>query len=153
MTTERKKRTAAPGQVYTQYIEQLEKYSAYQILSADKKRICYVALDYLEPKPPTQEMLADLRRFYREYFNYNHKIVKSNINNTPVPPNFILIGECELKSDPRSEVFSADWPKGTDYRQAELWKHFSEEERTAYKKYRNSGDFVMIHGKHFKKIR
>lgn len=151
MIRERKSRTAMPGQVYAHYIEQLDKYSAYQILSVDKEGICYVALDYLESTLPTEAILADIQPFYLEHFNYNHHLVKSNINNTPVPKDYILIGECELKSEPSSNIFSGDWPEGLDYRQAELWKSFSEEERNAYKKYRNSGDFVIVRGKQFRK--
>lgn len=146
-----KQRTAEPGEVYAFYVEMLGKYGACQVLAVDGKSICYVLLDYLEADSPKPDMLEHLKPYYRESFRYHHQIIKTGIENTPVPRDYQYVGLCELKSTPVWDSYSWKWPTGEDYYYEERWKSFDEKARTAYKKYINSGDFACVHGKMFKK--
>lgn len=146
-------RTAAPKDVYAYYIDRLGKYGACQVLCIhqDSQSLCYVTLDYLEKEPPTAEQLETINPYYRQAFRNHHNITKYLINNTPVPRNYIYIGQCELKADIKCSSFSGSWPKGWEYYYEERWRAYDETARTAYKKYCNSGDFVRVHGQMFRK--
>ncbi len=147
----KKQRTAKPGEVYAFYIESLGKYGACQILAVDGKSVCYVLLDYLEAGLPKADILERLKPYYRESFRYHHQLIKTGIENTPVPRDYRYIGQCGLKSDPVWDSYSWKWPDGEDYYYEERWKSFDENARSAYKKYINSGDFVSVHGRMFRK--
>lgn len=151
MSTNKRKRTAAPNEVYAYYIERLDKYGACQIISTDKGSICCVTLDYLESEPPTVNDLDELQPFYRESYRYHHHMVKSFIEKKPVPTDYIYIGKCELKTDDNCSWYSGAWSRGNDYIAEEKWQALDEEVRAAYKKYMNSGEFVSVHGKMIKK--
>ncbi len=151
MGTKLKQRAAKPGEVYAFYVEMLEKYGVCQILAVDRKSICYVLLDYLEAAPPKADILDSLKPYDKESFRNHHQIVKTWIENTPVPRDYRYIGSCELKSDPVCNSFSWKWPMGEDYYYEERWRAFDEKAREAYKKYINSGDFVSVHGRMFQK--
>lgn len=146
-----KRRAAKPGEVYAFYVERLGKYGACQILAVDGKRICYVLLDYLEDDLPGEDILERLQPYHRESFRYHHQMVKMGIENTPVPRDYRYMGKCGLKSSPECNSYSWKWPTGEDYCYEERWKSFDEKARSAYKKYINSGDFVSIHGRMFRK--
>ena len=146
-----KQRTAKPGEVYAFYVEMLGKYGACQILAVDGKSICYVLLDYLEDDLPEKDSLERLQPYHRESFRYHHQMIKTGIENTPVPRDYRYIGQCGLKSSPVWDSYSWKWPTGEDYYYEERWKSFDETDRSAYKKYINSGDFVSIHGRMFRK--
>ena len=146
-----KQRKAKPGEVYAFYVELSGKYGACQVLAVDGKSICYVLLDYLEEVPPEEDILERLKPYHRESFRHHHQVVKTGIENTPVPRDYLYIGRCELKSDPAWDSYSWKWPSGEDYYYEERWKSFDENARLAYKKYINSGDFVSVHGRMFRK--
>ena len=146
-----KQRAAKPGEVYAFYVERLGKYGACQILAVEDKSICYVLLDYLEDDLPGEDILKQLQPYHRESFRYHHQIIKNGIENIPVPQDYRYIGYCELKSSPVWDSYSWKWPTGEDYHYEERWKSFDEKARMAYKKYINSGDFVSIHGRMFRK--
>lgn len=146
-----RQRTAQPGEVYAFYIEILEKYGVCQILAVEDKSICYVLLDYLEAVPPKEDILERLKPYHRKSFRYHHQIVKTGIENTPVPRDYRYVGRCGLKSDPTWDFYSWKWPSGEDYYYEERWKSFDENARLAYKKYINSGDSVSVHGRMFRK--
>ena len=146
-----KQRTAKPGEVYAFYVEMLGKYGACQILAVDGKSICYVLLDYLEDDLPGKDSLERLQPYHRESFRYHRQMIKTGIENTPVPRDYRYIGQCGLKSSPVWDSYSWKWPTGEDYYHEERWKSFDETNRSAYKKYSNSGDFVSIHGRMFRK--
>ena len=146
-----KQRTAKPGKVYAFYVEMLGKYGVCQILAVDGKSICYVLLDYLECDLPREDILERLQPYHRESFRYHHQMIKTGIENTPVPRDYRYIGQCRLKSSPVWDSYSWKWPAGEDYCNEERWKSFDEKARSAYKKYVNSGDFVSIHGRMFRK--
>lgn len=58
----------------------------------------------------------------------------------------------ELKPYSVCNSFSGNrWPMGEDYYYEERWKALDEKVRAAYKKYMNSGEFVVVHGQKFKK--
>lgn len=147
-----KQRTVKPGEVYAFYVEMLGKYGACQILAVGDKSICYVLLDYLEDDLPGKDILERLQPYYRESFRYHHQMIKTGIENTPVPRDYRYIGQCGLKSSPVWDSYSWKWPTGEDYYYEERWKSFDETNRSAYKKYINSGDFVSIHDRMFRKI-
>ncbi len=151
MPNKRVKRIAKSGEVYAYYIDCLEKYGACQVIAVEQKSICLLTLDYLEITPPGEDMLEDLKPFYRESYRYHHQIVKSWIDNSPVPRDYLLIGECGLKADSVCSSYSGKWPKGEDYYYEERWKAMDEMARAAYKKYINNGEFVSVHGQMFKK--
>ncbi len=140
-----------PGEVYAFFAEILGKYGACQILAMDGKSICYVLLDYLDAVPPKADILDSLKPYDKESFRHHHQMAKTWIEKTPVPRDYLYIGQCELKSDPVCNSFSWKWPMGEDYYYEERWKAFDEKARAAYKKYINSGDFVSVHGRMFKK--
>lgn len=144
-------RVAEPGEVYAFYVEMLGKYGACQVLAVDGKSVCYVLLNYLKAEIPKQDMLGQLRPYYREAFRNHHQIIKTGIENTPVPRDYWYVGRCELKSTPIWDSYSWKWSAGEDYYYEERWRSFDEKARSAYKKYINSGDFVCIHGQMFKK--
>lgn len=146
-----RQRAAKPGEVYAFYAEMSGKYGACQILAADERSVCYVLLDYLEDVLPGEDILECLKPYHREAFRYHHQIVKAGIENTPVPRDYRYIGRCELKSSPVWNSYSWKWPAGEDYYYEERWRSFDESARAAYKKYINSGDFVSVHGRMFKK--
>ncbi len=146
-----KQRTAKSGDVYAFYVEMLGKYGACQILAVDGKSICYVLLDYLEDDLPEKDSLERLQPYHRESFRYHHQMIKTGIENTPVPRDYRYIGQCGLKSSPTWDSYSWKWPTGEDYYYEERWKSFDETNRSAYKKYSNSGDFVSVHGRMFRK--
>lgn len=146
-----KQRTAKPGEVYAFYVEMLGKYGACQILAVEDKSICYVLLDYLENDLPGKDILERLQPYHRESFRYHHQMIKTGIENTPVPRDYRYIGQCGLKSSPVWDSYSWKWPTGEDYYYEERWKSFGETARSAYKKYINSGDFVSVHGRMFRK--
>ena len=146
-----KQRTAKSGDVYAFYVEMLGKYGACQILAVDGKSICYVLLDYLEDDLPEKDSLERLQPYHRESFRYHHQMIKTGIENTPVPRDYRYIGQCGLKSSPVWDSYSWKWPTGEDYYYEERWKSFDETARSAYKKYINSGDFVSVHGRMFRK--
>ena len=147
------KRTAESGDVYAYYIEKLHKYGAYQVIrvNQESKSICYIALDYLGNEPPELMSIESLQPYYRQAFRWNHNIVKELINNSPVPRDYLFIGQCSLKTDDKCNTFAGGWPKGLEYIYEERWKAFDENARAAYKKYCNSGDFVTVKGKMFRK--
>lgn len=145
-------RIAKPGEVYAYYIDSLGKYGAYQIIAVQEKSICLLTLDYLESTPPGEEVLEDLKPYHRESYRYHHQIVKSCIDRSPVPRDYLLIGECGLKTDSVCNSYSGRrWPMGEDYCHEEHWKALDEKARAAYKKHINSGEFVTVHGQMFKK--
>ena len=109
----RKQRTAEPGEVYAFYVDMLGKYGACQILAADGDGICYVLLDYLGTAPPEADMLEELELYHQESFRYHYTIVKTWIENTPVPRDYRYIGRCGLKSNPQCSTYSWKWPAGT----------------------------------------
>lgn len=146
-----KQRDAKPGEVYAFYVEALGKYGACQILAVDGKGVCYVLLDYLEAALPEADILERLKPYHRESFRYHHQIVKTWIENTPIPQDYQYIGLCGLKSDPKCNTYSWKWPIGDDYYYEERWSSFDERARAAYKKYINSGEMVSVHGQSFKK--
>lgn len=146
-----KQRFAKPGEVYAFYVEMLGKYGVCQILAVDAKSICYVLLDYLEDVLPETDILENLGLYYRESFRYHRQMIKTGIENTPVPRDYNYIGKCGLKSSPAWDFYSWKWPAEEDYFYEERWKSFDENARSAYKKYINSGDFVSVHGRMFKK--
>lgn len=146
-----KQRIAKPGEIYAFYVEILGKYGACQILAVDGKSICCVLLDYLEDVLPEADILDNLGLYRRESFRYHHQIIKTGIDNTPVPRDYRYIGQCGLKCSPVWDSYSWKWPAGEDYCYEERWKCFDENTRSAYKKYVNSGDFVSVHGRAFKK--
>ena len=146
-----KQRVAKPGEVYAFYVEMLGKYGVCQILAVDGKSICYVLLDYLEDVPPKADILEELKPYYRESFRYHHQMIKTGIENTPVPRDYRYIGQCGLKSSPVWDSYSWKWPAGEDYYAEVRWKSFDENARSAYKKYINSGDLISVHGRMFKK--
>ena len=146
-----KQRTAKPGEVYAFYVEMLGKYGVCQILAVDGKSICYVLLDHLEDDPPGEDILEQLQPYHRGAFRYHHQMIKTGIQNTPVPRDHRYIGKCELKSSPVWDSYSWKWPTGEDYYYEERWRSFDENARSAYKKYINSGDLVSIHGRMFRK--
>ena len=129
-----KQRTAKPGEVYAFYVEMLGKYGACQILAVDGKSICYVLLDYLEDDLPEKDSLERLQPYHRESFRYHHQMIKTGIENTPVPRDYRYIGQCGLKSSPTWDSYSWKWPTGEDYYYEERWKSFDETNRSAYKK-------------------
>lgn len=110
-----KQRTAKPGEVYSFYVEMLGKYGACQILAVDGKSICYVLLDYLENDLPGKDILERLQPYHRESFRYHHQMIKTGIENTPVPRDYRYIGQCGLKSSPVWDSYSWKWPTGEDY--------------------------------------
>ena len=142
---------AKAGEVYAFYVEMLGKYGACQILAVDGKSICYVLLDYLEDELPGKDILEGLQPYHRESFRYHHQMIKTGIENTPVPRDYRYIDQCGLKSSPVWDSYSWKWPTGEDYYYEERWKSFDETARSAYKKYINSGDFVSVHGRMFRK--
>lgn len=145
-------RIAKPGEVYAYYIDRLGKYGACQVIAVQEKSICLLALDYLESTPPGEDALEDLKPYHRESYRYHHQIVKSCIDRSPVPRDYLLIGECGLKTDSVCNFYSGRrWPMGEDYCHEEHWKALDEEARAAYKKHINSGEFVAVHGQMFKK--
>lgn len=146
-----KQRTAKPGEVYAFYVEMMGKYGACQILAVDGKSICYVLLDYLEDDLPGEDILEQLLPYHRESFRYHHQMIKAGIENTSVPRDYRYIGQCGLKSSPVWDSYSWKWPTGEDYCYEERWKSFDEKARSAYKKYVNSGDFVSVHSRMFRK--
>lgn len=146
-----KQRTAKAGEVYAFYVEMLGKYGVCQILAVDGKSICYVLLDYLENDLPGKDILEQLQPYHRESFRYHHQMIKTGIENTPVPRDYRYIGQCGLKSSPVWDSYSWKWSTGEDYYYEERWKSFDETARLAYKKYINSGDFVSVHGRMFRK--
>ncbi len=140
--------------VYSLYIEELEKYGAYQILKADKKEnsICYVMLDYLEVQPPTNQQLSDLKPLYMERYRYHHTLAISYISNYMVPADFIFCGVCMPIADyKKCHTFSSDFSRGHEYIQEEFWKSLGEEFNIRYKKYRTSGESYEV-GKSGKKL-
>ena len=110
-------RNPEPGDVYAYYIDELSRYGTCQILSVHQEcqSLCYVTLDYLAEIPPTAEQLDSIKPYYRQAFRCRHSITKSCIYNTPVPRNYIYIGQCELKTDTKCNSFSGNWPKGSEY--------------------------------------
>lgn len=151
MSTDRKRRIAQPGEVYAYYIDCLGKYGACQIIAVNADGICCVALDHLEDEPPRTEQIESLRPYYSEAFRNHHQIVKEWISNDPVPQDYRFIGQCGLKTDEKCNCYAGRWPDGRDYYYEERWKAYDESARAAYKKYMNSGEFVTVHGKMFKK--
>ena len=150
-TDGRGQRTAKPGEIYAFYVDMLGRYGACQILEADGEGICYVLLDYLGAAPPEADMLEGLGLYHQESFRHHHTIVKTRIENTPVPRDYQYIGSCGLKSDPRCSTYSWKWPAGEVYYHEERWRAFDGDARAAYKKYINSGDNVCVHGRMFRK--
>ena len=151
MSENQTKRTPEAGEVYAYYIEGLGKYGACQVIAMEPKSLCYVLLDYLGAAPPGEEMLEDLKPYYRESYRYHHQMVKSRIDKYPVPRDYMFIGRCGLKTDSVCNSYSWKWPMGEDYFYEERWKALDEKSRAAYKKYMNSGEFVTVHGQMFKK--
>lgn len=146
------KRIAKTGEIYAYYIDCLGKYGACQIIAVQEKSICLLTLDYLELTPPGEDMLEDLKPYHRESYRYHHQMAKSWFDKSPVPRDYLLIGECGLKTDPVCNSYSGrKWPMGEDYCYEERWKALDEKARAAYKKYINSGEFVTVHGQMFKK--
>lgn len=139
------------GEVYSCYVKQLNKYGAYQILSVEKKSICYVALDYLEDTPPTEEMLSTLTPLHREMYHYHHGIAMTYTSNDHVPKDYRYIGTCTPVTDKPCNSFSGDWNDGLEYVSRARWEAIDEEARAAYKKYINSGEQVKIGNHWYKK--
>lgn len=150
-TDGRGQRTAKPGEIYAFYVDMLGRYGACQILKADREGICYVLLDYLGAAPPEADMLEGLELYHQESFRHHHTIVKTRIDNTPVPRDYRYIGSCGLKCNPQCSTYSWKWPAGEDYYYEERWRAFDGNARAAYKKYINSGDNVCVHGRMFRK--
>ena len=139
------------GEVYSCYVKQLNKYGAYQILSAERKSISYVTLDYLEETPPTEEMLPSLTPLYKEMYRHHHGIAMTIISNGQVPKDYIYIGTCALVTDKSCNSFSGDWDDGFDYVHRVKWESIDAKARDAYKKYINSGEQVKIGNHWYKK--
>lgn len=146
-----KRRTARPGEVYAYYIEALGKYGACQVIDVNQNSILQTALDYLEPEPPAREQIEGLSLYHRQSYRMHHHIVKSWIENHPVPQDYQFIGTCTLKTDPVCASFSGRWPAGEEYCYEERWKAYDADARAAYKKYINSQDSVCVHGQTFRK--
>lgn len=141
-----KQRTAKPGEVYAFYVEMLGKYGDSQILAVDGKSICYVLLDYLEDVLPGENILERLKPYHRESFRYHHQIVKTGIENTPVPRDYQYIGRCGLKSNPVWDSYSWKWPSGEDYYYEERWKSFDESAR------RGTGGYLYGHAEALRRM-
>ncbi len=140
------------GEVYSCYVEELNKYGAYQILSVAKKSICYVTLDYLEEVPPTEAEISSLKPLYREWYRFHHEIVMTYISNDRVPKEYIYVGRCEPVTNKPCNYFSGDyWDEGHDYIIRARWESIDAEVRATYKKYVNSGEPVKIGNNWYKK--
>lgn len=139
------------GEVYSCYVKKLNKYGAYQILSVAKKGICYVTLDYLEEKPPTEAEISSLKPLYHEMYRNHHRIVMTYISEDRVPKEYVYIGKCVLVTDKPCNSFSGVWGDGNDYVFRAKWEAIDAEVRAAYKKYINSGEQVKIGENWYKK--
>lgn len=139
------------GEVYSCYVKKLNKYGAYQILSVAKKSICYVTLDYLEEKPPTEAEISSLAPLYHEMYRNHHRIAMTYISEDRVPKEYIYIGKCALVTDKPCNSFSGVWGDGNDYVLRARWEAIDTEVRAAYKKYINSGEQVKIGKNWYKK--
>ncbi len=139
------------GEVYSCYVKKLNKYGAYQILSVAKKSICYVTLDYLEEKPPTEAEISSLAPLYHEMYRNHHRIAMTYISNDRVPKDYLYIGKCEPVTDKPCNSFSGDWNDGLDYVNKARWEAIDAEARAAYKKNMNSGEQVKIGNHWYKK--
>lgn len=152
MAKKQVKRIPKSGEVYACYIDCLGKYGACQIIAVQEKSICLLTLDYLELTPPREDVLEALKPYYMESYRNHHRMVKAWIDESPVPRDYLLIGECGLKTDSVCNSYSGRrWPMGEDYYYEERWKALDEKARAACKKYINSGEFVTVHGQRFKK--
>ena len=140
------------GAVYGVYVEELRKYGAYQILEVRKGSICYIALDYLEPEPPKEEILPDLRPFYRERFRYHHALAMEYISNDRIPGDYIFCGVCPPVTNKSCDVYGGDkWGYGMEYLFEMDWRQGDAKQKENYKKYINSGEWVNLAKGSFRK--
>lgn len=147
-----KKKLPKSGEIYVYYIEELEKYGALQILKVEDKSVCYVSLDCLTDHLPRKEEALGWKPMYWERYSYHHRMDIGIIERTPVPPLYQCLGEFSLVTDKSSkDYFGRKWPDGSAYISEIRWKSFDEDVTAAYKKYVNSGEDVVIHGKTFPK--
>ena len=147
-----KKKLPKSGEIYAYYIEELEKYGAFQILKVEGKSVCYVSLDCLTDHLPQKEEALDWKPLYLESFRHHHRMDSGLIELTPLPPSYQCLGEFQLVTENSTkDFFGGRWPDGSAYVSEIRWKSFDEEVTAAYKKYMNSGEDVVIHGKTFPK--
>ena len=146
-----KKKRPKQGEIYTYYIEELEKYGAFQIIKVENKSVYYVALDCLTDHLPKKEEIFGWKPLYLEAYRNHHKMDAGLIALTPLPPTYQCLGEFPLATEKISNSFSGSWPDGSTYISESRWTSFGEEVTAAYKKYMNSGEDVIVHGKVFSK--
>lgn len=147
-----KKKLPKSGEIYIYYIEELEKYGALQILKVEGKSVCYVSLDCLTDHLPQKEEALGWKPLYWERYRHHHRMDIGLVELTPFPPSYQYLGEFPLVTEKSSkDFFGRRWPDGSAYVLEIRWKSFNEEATAAYKKYVNSGEDVVIHGKTFPK--
>ena len=146
-----KKKLPKSGEIYAYYIEELEKYGAFQILKVEGNSVCYVSLDCLTDHLPQKEEVLDWKPLYWESYRNHHKMDTGIIELTPLPPSYQCLGEFPLVTEKISDAFFGRWPDASDYVSEIRWKSFDEKVTAAYKKYINSSEDVVIHGKIFPK--
>ena len=146
-----KKKLPKSGEIYAYYIEELEKYGACQIIKVENKSVYYVSLDCLTDHVPEKEEILGWKPLYLEGYRNHHKMDAGLIDLTPLPPNYQCLGEFPLVTEKLSDSFLGSWPDGSLYISENRWKSFGEKNTASYKKYVNSGEDVVVHGKIFPK--
>ena len=147
-----KRKLPKSGEIYAYYIEDLEKYGAFQILKVEGKNVCYVSLDCLTDHLPQREEVLGWKPLYWERYRFHHRVDIGIIELTPLPPSYQCLGEFPLVTEKSSkDFFGRRWPDGSAYVSEIRWKSLDEKVTAAYKKYVNSGEEVVIHGKIFPK--
>ena len=145
-------RKPVEGAVYGVYVEELKKYGAYQILEVLKGSICYIALDYLEPEPPKEEILLDLRPFYQERYRYHHALAMEYISNDRIPSDYVFCGVCPPVTNKSCDVYGGDkWGYGIEYLSEMDWRQGDARQKENYKKCINSGEWVNLSKGSFRK--
>ena len=145
-------RKPVEGAVYGVYVEELKKYGAYQILEVLKGSICYIVLDYLESAPPKEEILPDLRPFYRERFRYHHALAMEYISNDRIPSDYVFCGVCPPVTNKSCDVYGGDkWGYGIEYLFEMDWRQGDARQKENYKKYINGGEWVNLSKGSFRK--
>lgn len=140
------------GAVYAVYVEPLKRFGAYQILEVNRGSIGYIVLDYMEPEPPTEEMLSDLQPLYRERYRYHHVLDMRYIDQARVPADYIYIGTCSPVTDkPCCSYAGNKWDDGDEYMVEMYWQQGDERQKENFKKYMTSGEWVSLPGGSFKK--
>lgn len=140
------------GAVYGVYVEELKKYGAYQILEVLKGSICYIALDYLEPEPPKEGILPDLRPFYQERYRYHHALAMEYISNDRIPSDYVFCGVCPPVTNKSCGVYGGNkWGYGIEYLSEMDWRQGDTKQKENYKKYIYGGEWVNLSKGSFRK--